>query len=472
MPITSPPLRAARRRRPGGRSGRGAPGRIAAGLLAALALLAAAGPAAGPGVAAAVASPSPDDAPTLASDATRAAGLDDGEEPLRIYIDADRTQAPAAGDAIEWGVRTALALQDGLVGGRAIEVVALDHRANARRSCRHLERIAEDPRALAVVGGMHSPVLLQNLRFIREHGLLHLVPWAAAGPITRGGDPNFVFRLSIDDARAGRFLVDAALLDHSIERPLLLLESTGWGDSNHATLAPALTERTGVAPEVLRFPWSLSAETAAEIAADIVRRETDAVFLVANAPEAAELLQAIAHRAAVAGVRPPSVWSHWGLTGRHFAAEVPPDVRDALELRVLQTRAVAFDDETSPLARTAWRAARDGILPPSVEHPSDLTARTGFVHAFDLVRLLDAAAFRVDLDAPIGEVRDALRRALETLDAPVTGLLGTYERPFDATGDAPHEALDEDDYVLARFTRDGRLVADAPAAAASASDED
>ncbi|MEM9814253.1 MAG: hypothetical protein AAF913_16475, partial [Pseudomonadota bacterium] len=98
----------------------------------------------------------------------------------------------------------------------------------------------------------------------------------------------------------------------------------------------------------------------------------------------------------------------------------------------------------------------------------NLTAPAGFVHAYDLTRVLIAAGEQAaKTPAWSGSIEDrraALRAALQRLEAPVEGILGTYAPPFQPYEmgriDA-HEALGVDDLCLAAFDRTGQLV-DAP----------
>ena len=84
--------------------------------------------------------------------------------------------------------------------------------------------------ALALYCGLHSPPVLDGLAMVHEEQLLLLDPWAAAAPITRfNAKTNWVFRLSLDDSKVGRFLVDHLVEDRSFSSPALLLENTGWG---------------------------------------------------------------------------------------------------------------------------------------------------------------------------------------------------------------------------------------------------
>jgi len=79
----------------------------------------------------------------------------------------------------------------------------------------------------------------------------------------------------------------------------------------------------------------------------------------------------------------------------------------------------------------------------------EIEAPVGFVHAYDLTHILARA---VDLAGTTDRV--AVRDALERVEN-YSGLVKTYARPF-----APdrHEALTENELLMARFTRDGVLV--------------
>ncbi|MGB0899946.1 MAG: ABC transporter substrate-binding protein, partial [Psychrobium sp.] len=133
-------------------------------------------------------------------------------QPLHLYLDADFTTMSAAANAIELGINTALSEEAHKINGYQIKIIRKNHRGNSRRSTKHLQQFIEDKNAIAVFGGLHSPPLLSNKTFINQHQILTLVPWAAAGPITRStNSENWIFRLSIDDSNAGEFIINQAL---------------------------------------------------------------------------------------------------------------------------------------------------------------------------------------------------------------------------------------------------------------------
>ena len=129
------------------------------------------------------------------------------ENSIVIGIDADMSSGAAqAGEAIRRGVALALDeinAEGGLLG-RPVECVVRDHRGNPSRGVDNITEFAQMRDVLAVVGGIHTPVALQELDVIHREQMLYLDPWAAGTPVVDNGrNPNFVFRVSVRDEYAG-----------------------------------------------------------------------------------------------------------------------------------------------------------------------------------------------------------------------------------------------------------------------------
>ena len=175
----------------------------------------------------------------------------------QIILDADFSGTKVSSVSIERGIRTALAEHNNRAGGFGFELVRKNHHGSTPRSKKNLQQVLKNPQALAVFSGLHSPPLLANRSFINNNQILLLDPWAAASPITRGKDPqNWIFRLSVDDAKAGYVIANSAIKE-GFKKPYLLLEKTGWGKANNKTMVKALKE-LGIEPVgVSWFNWGL-----------------------------------------------------------------------------------------------------------------------------------------------------------------------------------------------------------------------
>ena len=377
-------------------------------------------------------------------------------ETVRIYLDSDRSVNTASTHAIEAGIRVALHEHGDQLGGRPVELVLLDHRGNVKRSQRSFEQFAKDPAGLAVFSGIHSPPLLAHRdSLINAQGLLTLDPWAAAGPITRPPTPeNWIFRLSVDDTNAGVFIAHQAMA-RGVRRPALLLEKTGWGESNHQTMTKAIRARLGFDPSVTWFNWGTSEATMRIKLREIVASGADAVFFVGNVREGVTLTRVLS---ASGGELNLPVYSHWGITGGDFFQQVGAETLAGLEWVFIQTRfQVAGAAPGSKMDRLLKTAQTCGMF-LDAQTTDDIDAPTGFVHAYDLTKIFIAAVKQAGLTDDVIADRKNIRTALQSLKVTVPGLIRDYDRPFGPytqPGSAAHEALTNHDYTLARYDHDG-----------------
>lgn len=379
------------------------------------------------------------------------------QETLEVYIDADYTINQAAANSIESGVRAALQEANNRLGGFDVNVVPMDHRGNVRRSRKTMEQFIDSSRAIAMIGGLHSPPYLTHQRFMNQNGVLSLLPWSAAGPITRANeeDENWIFRLSVDDFQSGSFLVHEALETGQCNGIALVLLDTGWGRANEVSLKAALRNRE-VEPKTIEFfPSSIGKAEAGRIAIAVKSSGADCTILLANAGNGAILVNALSDR--ISNLR---IFSHWGITGgSEFTDNVSPEVRNRMQILVLQTCGLKREAEGSTTLQAAMNFADS-----DTESLSAMAASTGFVHGYDLTKILLAAARQAagtpEWQTTIEGRRRALKHALESLEAPVDGILKRYSAPFAPYSSQAlnaHEALGVNDLCLARFTEQGHL---------------
>jgi len=384
-------------------------------------------------------------------------GADTTGSVVRIYIDADMTVNRASGVSIEQGIRTALSEVDNKLAGRDVELVVKDHRANSRRSKRHLEAFLADDQALALFSGLHSPPLLANREFINTQGILVLDPWAAAGPITRGqSESNWIFRLSIDDFKAGTVITEHAFKHRGYRKPALLLEKTGWGKSNLKTMSVALKQYQLLPAGIEWFNWGINENAARIMLRKIAQSGADCVFLVANTPEGKTFSRAMA--SLPEDSRLPII-SHWGITGGDFAQSIGIEIMTKIDLEFIQT-SFSFINNDSDFGKTVFKKAAE-LFPDKIKHRRDIKAPTGFIHSYDLTRLLIAAIEQIDFSKDMKKNRVEIKKALENLRSPVQGLIKSYNKPFSpytkGTPDA-HEALSTDDFVMGRYGQNGEII--------------
>jgi branched-chain amino acid transport system substrate-binding protein len=152
--------------------------------------------------------------------------------------------------------------------------------------------------------------------------------------------------------------------------------------------------------------------------------------------------------------------SHWGITGGNFPAVVNAQMRQKINLTFIQTRFSFISHPKDALGMAVLDRARS-LFPNEIRSAVDITAPTGFIHAYDLAKILIAAVDRIELSGDMAADRRAVRSSLEQLEKPVRGLVKTYEKPFgvfDENNPDAHEALSSDDLVMARYGSQGEIV--------------
>ncbi|MEM9043354.1 MAG: ABC transporter substrate-binding protein [Pseudomonadota bacterium] len=389
-----------------------------------------------------------------------ARATDSADDGLHFYVDADFGMTGKTAAAIMLGLETALGEVDWRIAGRQVFLLPNDHRGSPKRSKQTMETFLHDPNALAVIGGKQSPPYLSYGAFINASEIPLLLPWSAAGPVTRlaEGSGNWIFRLSVDDSKAGPFLVSVAMRA-GCDRIALLLLDTGWGRANKQSMLAAF-EAHGKQPALLKmFDTELGPYAARSIARDIVESQADCTLLVSNPNSGVHLVTALYE------AKPTlQVISHWGILGSQFARQVRHEMRQSLSLRVLQTCGLEAEIANSEELNGALESLRRSGH--KVNRLSDIPSSAGFVHGYDLAKILIAASEQAARSeawkGTSASRRAALKQALEHLEEPVRGILRLYRtpfRPFSREDTDAHEALGLSDLCLAGFREDGSLKA-------------
>ncbi|OUR62975.1 hypothetical protein A9Q74_01810 [Colwellia sp. 39_35_sub15_T18] len=381
------------------------------------------------------------------------------EKVLYIYQDADIANHHESAQAIQQGIEVAFNEIDNHIAGYKIAFKYLDHRGNVVRSKRNYQIFIDDPNALVIYSGIHSPPLIKNRAFINENKALTLVPWAAGGPITRYPSPeNWVFRLSVDDTQAGPVIINFAMNNQKCQNPHLLLEESPWGDSNLQSMSKALNNYNIETPRLTRFSWNLKAKGARFVLDNIMDKGSDCVILVGNAVEGAIIAKEMLKYPLAQ--RLPII-SHWGITGGNFHEVVNADARKKLNLHFIQSCFSFTNAEQSPLAQQVFEqlvSYSNGLI----TEPKDLKSAVGFIHAYDLTKLLIQAIKQTDLSGDIIKDREAIRRALENIKVPIEGLVKTYHKPFSAFDSEKntngHEALQSDSYCMGKYGQQDEIL--------------
>lgn len=371
---------------------------------------------------------------------------------IHIYQDADLSHHTKSSKAIQQGIEVAFSEINNQIDGYNVVFKYLDHRRNVVRSKRNYKTFINDPHALVIYSGIHSPPLIKNRAFINENKALTLVPWAAGGPITRyPAKENWIFRLSVDDTQAGPVIIDFAMNNQKCKKPNLLLEDTPWGESNLRSMSKALKAYNIDVPSVTRFSWNMKGRGARILLRKIIDSGSDCIILVGNSVEGAVIVEEI--------IKLPeserlTVVSHWGITNGDFHEKITVDKREKLDLNFIQSCFAFTNSEQTDFSNKVFSQLKklsNGVI----KQPSDLKPAVGFIHAYDLTKLLIQAIQETGLTGDTVKDRNAIRLALEALKTPVQGLVKTYVSPFSVFDENnnynAHEALHKENYCMGKF---------------------
>lgn len=364
--------------------------------------------------------------------------------PLIIGLDADMSAvAVEGGQAIRRGAQIAIDEINAAGGvlGKNLELMIKDHRGNPARGKRNIQQFAALPNLVAVLGGVHTPVALAEIPLIHQNQIVYLDPWAAGTPIIDNGySPNYVFRVSIRDAEAGKVLL-AHAKSRGVNNVALLLERTGWGRSNQRSMTAA-AEKLGMA--VSATAWvNWRQKNMIEEIQTIARSDAQAIMLVVNAPEGVVAINEILNNE-VTKVLP--IVSHWGIASGSFVESLGLEALNRADLTVLQTFSFLQSDANPAITRV-FEAYKEKFEPSIL--PESVPGAAGVAHAYDLVRLLKLAIEKAQSTEP-AKIRNALEKIGE-----YRGLVKHYVSPF--TEDW-HDALMAEDYIMSTYNAQGHLV--------------
>ncbi len=357
------------------------------------------------------------------------------KDDVLIGLNADMSLGGAlAGKAIKRGMELAVAeinARGGLLG-KPVRIVAMDCSGIAARGIANMQKFITFKNLLAVMGGMHTSMILANLETVHQEKIVYLIPWASTPSIIHHShSPSFVFRISACNSLSGPFLAEYAMKQS--DRIAFLMGNTECGRSNLAAMSSTLEQAGIKAVSTENFNWG-----GADMTPQLTRIEksgAEVILTAVNAPEGIGLIRSMSLRP-----RKIPIVSHWGISGGNFFEPVKKEL-ETISFQFIQT--FSFLKPGTPAAQKLMRAY---LKKYGLAGPEKIPAPIGTAHAYDLVHLLAAAVKNAGtLDR--AKVRDAMEK-IEIHE----GAVKTYAPPFTADN---HDALDERDFFMAVYDREG-----------------
>ncbi|MGN7613770.1 DctP family TRAP transporter solute-binding subunit [Magnetococcales bacterium HHB-1] len=364
--------------------------------------------------------------------------LNGRQDRILIGLNADLSQHSAlVGLAIKRGAQLAIheINQVGGVLGRKLALMARDHQNNGQRGRDNIRFFSGFDNLIAIIGGKRSPVIKSELDLINSLQIPYMIPWAAAADLTAATKkPNFVFRVSLNDTFAARYLIETAF-EHG-KRVSVVFEKTTWGEGNHRQMHKYTLEQ---GKELAGgHPFDVGHRSFSSIIQKLFTSQTDSLVLISNPHDGQRFMTELL--AVMPDIR---VVSHWGI----LSGRMPKEIGALLEKNntLFPQTIFLWPPVTKAGAQILSQYQRyfrsDGSLLEG--------GAAGFAHAYDIVHLLVKALHQAK-----SINRRLVRDALEQLP-PHNGLVKRYEQAFLPDR---HDALALEDYHLGRFVEGSGVV--------------
>lgn len=359
---------------------------------------------------------------------------------IRIGLTGPFTGGAAPlGVSIRDGVRLAVAdiNANGGIHGKKIELIERDDESKPERGVQIAQELISSAGIVGAVGIANTPVALAASRFYQEAKVPIIVPVATGSVVSRQFLPpehteNYIFRIGASDTIQSAMMAKEMVKGRGIDAVAVLADSTNYGQLGQGDLVAALGKLGVVPVSTDKFnvrdpdmtPQLLKARAAG----------AKAVFGYALGPDLAQ----IANSMAKIGWKVPYVTS-WNSSMSNYIDNAGVNGEG-----VYMPQTFIQDDSVSEGWSRFIKAYQSAYSVDRLPNPSSAA------QSYDAMLILAAAISQAG-DNATGQ---SIKQALESLKAPVRGVIANYESPF---GPDDHEAT-EAAHVVFGVVKEGRVV--------------
>ncbi|MDO4723595.1 MAG: ABC transporter substrate-binding protein [Comamonadaceae bacterium] len=359
-----------------------------------------------------------------------------GAQDIKLGYNGDLSASPSAqsGQAAVLGMEAAIADLNAAGGllGKKLVLLTRDDASAPPKSIQNMSELIDSEKVAAVFGPTNSGNAMAWKHIANQKKIPVIGNVASGTDITKPMNaqaPNYMFRVSmVDREQVAALMAYVKKNAQQSQRVGLMAETTGYGQGGLKDLeeiaklqgiSVAATERFGVGDTDMTS--QLNKMKSAGV---------DTVVVWAQGTPIAQLVRSMEKIDYF-----PLVLSSWAADNITFYDAAGKTLAE----KPLFMRTVA--DAYSPAQQALFERVSAKLKAPG--------SFSFALHGYDSVMLYAAAVRQAG-----STDGNAVRQALEDLQAPVPGLLKTYEKPFSATN---HEALKAEDFVWIRW-QDGKLA--------------
>lgn len=315
----------------------------------------------------------------------------------------------------------------GGIDGNKIVLVERDDEAKNERGVQIAQELINNEKVAATLGYINTGVALASQRFFQEAKIPVINNVATGTLITKqfpNAAENYVFRTSAADNIQAPMIAKEAVEKRGLKKVAILADSTNYGQLGREDLEKAL-KTYGVTP-VATEKFNLGDVDMTSQLLKAKNAGADVVLTYAIGPELAQ----IANGMAKLGWKKPMIGS-WTLSMASFIDTAGKNGNGAT-----MPETFIQNPATTPKRKAFVDAYLKDFKPKNGIIASPVSAAQGY----DSVYLLAAAIKQAK-----GTEGPKILAALENLNAPVDGVVMTYNKPFSKTD---HEAIKAKDVVM------------------------
>lgn len=327
---------------------------------------------------------------------------------------------------------------NGGVLGRQLELVERDDEAKNERGVQISQELINREHVVATVGFINTGVTLAGTRFYQKAEIPVLVNVATGSVVSKQFEPpkyehNYIFRTSAADNIQAPMIAAEAVTKRGLKKVAIMADSTNYGQLGREDMEKAL-DKLGIKPVVIE-KFNIGD---VDMTAQLLRAKeagAEALLTYGIGPELAQLANGMAKL----GWKVPMIGS-WTLAMANFIDTARANGDGALMPQTF------IQNPNTPKRKAFIDAYIQAGQPKNGVIESAVSAAQGYDSLLLLAAAIEQAGNTKGQD---------IRVALESLNAPVEGVIMTYKQPFSATD---HEAIDSPDMVYMGEVSKGRVI--------------
>lgn len=329
--------------------------------------------------------------------------------------------------AIRQGAETAIdeINERGGVLGKKLKLVVYDDAGAPPRGIENARRIAQSDNCIAVLGGFHTGVALAMRDPINQAGVPYVGVIGAGTAVTEFEGNQWLFRVSMKDRLAAKYLTEAALQRSAGKKIALLFENTGFGQGAVPDVKAALAEKGLSLVGQETFNWN-----DADMTPQLGRLRdagVDTIILYSIDREANQIVRGLNKIG-----WSPVIVSAWGNSSSLGQLAGP------LANGIIVAQTFSWLNDLTPQAEAVWKriAAKSNL-----KDRSELIFGSAVANSYDAVNII-AKGIETAGAFDRTKLRDALFKVK------YDGLVQKYDPAFTNTLEG-HDAIPASNYILA-----------------------